>query len=330
MNNKIKVLILGLGNYGHSFAVSTLPKCSDYAELVAVVDQRKESWEGIPDNVAKYTDLMTAVDEAKPDLVINITPPDAHTSINEALLAKGVAIMCEKPIAGKYDDAERIHRIYNENGGFLMIGENYRYRKVFREAKRILNSGELGAIHHVEAQFRHYHPDYTQFYHGKLPHPLLTDVAVHHMDLARYISGQEPRQVFCREYPAKYTWYQDRPATAHIETEMTGEVIFNYRGTLASPVSTTDWNGSWEIECDKGVLQIHKGSVRIITENEEREYFVFNGDEDSRVQMLEEACTALKEGCKAETDLNDNYKSFMWIQSAIQSSESGKTIEIKE
>lgn len=330
MNDKIRVLILGLGNYGHSFATSVLPKCSEYAELAAVVDRREESFEGIPDNVGKYTDLMTAVDAEKPDLVINITPPDAHTTINESLLSKGVAIMCEKPIAGKREDAEHIHGVYNEKGGFIMIGENYRYRKVFREAKRILDSGELGAIHHVEAHFRHYHADYTMFYHGKLPHPLLTDVAVHHLDLARFISSQEPEKVYCREYPAHYTWYRDRPATAHIETVMSGGVIFNYRGTLASPVSTTDWNGDWEIECDKGVLKIFNGNIRITSEEGEREYFVFTGDEDSRVQMLEEACKALRENRKAETDLNDNYKSFMWVQSAIASSETGEWINIKE
>lgn len=330
MNDKIKVLILGLGKYGHSFAVSVLPKCNEYAELVAVVDRREESFEGIPENVGCYTDLVTAVDECKPDLVINITPPDAHTSINELLLSKGVSVMCEKPISGKREDAEKIHSIYSEKGGFLMIGENYRYRKVFREAKRILNSGELGNIHHVEAHFRHYHADYTQFYHGQLPHPLLTDVAVHHLDLARYISSQEPVKVYCREYSAPYTWYQHRPATAHIETEMTGGVICNYRGTLASPVTTTDWNGDWEIECDNGVLKIYNGNVKIITDEGEKEYFVHNGDEDSRVQMLEEACMALKEGRKAETDLNDNYKSFMWVQSAIASSESAEWVEIKE
>ena len=111
---------------------------------------------------------------------------------------------------------------------------------------------------------------------------------------------------------------------------MTGGVICNYRGTLASPVTTTDWNGDWEIECDKGVLKIYNGNVKIITEEDVKEYFVCNGDEDSRVQLLEEACMALKEGRKAETDLNDNYKSFMWIQSAIASSESGEWITVKE
>ena len=326
--DRIKVLVLGLGNYGHSWATSVLPECREYAKLVGVVERQKEKWQGIDEAVPKFEDLQEAVEETTPDLVINVTPPTMHYELSAFLLRKNIAVLCEKPIADSYENAVKLGCVLHETNGFLMIGENYRYHTVFREAKRILKTNDLGKIHQVQCCFRHYHPDYSMFYHGTLKHPLLEDVTIHHLDLARYLSDKEPLKVWCKEFGANYSWYADRPASAAIITEMTDGVLFQYSGTLASPVSATNWNGNWEIECDHGVLKIENDKILVMKEGEMKEISVAKEAEDSRIIMLREACLALQEKRKAETDYADNFKSFNWMQKAISSSQLQKWIVI--
>lgn len=326
--DKVRVLVLGLGNFGHSWADLAASDCDSYAELVAVVDKREETWQGIDENVPKYSDLDTAIEETKPELIINVTPPGLHNEINEKLLRGNIAVLCEKPVSDNYENAVKMRSVLDETGGFLMIGENYRYHLVFREARKILQNGELGNIHQVVCHFRHYHPDYSMFYHGALKHPLLTDVSIHHLDLARYLSGEEPINVWCREFAADYSWYKHRLASAFIVSDMTGNVVFHYEGTLAAPVSTTDWNGDWEIECDYGVLQIKDSNIFIHKEDKVQKIQIRMKEDDTRIVMLHEACKAIREGRRGETDYADNLKSFGWLEGAIKSSETHSMINI--
>ena len=262
--DRIKILVLGLGNFGHSWATWVVPSCSDCANLVGVVEKDTNKWQGIERNIPKFEELLVALEETKPDLVINVTPPNVHCELTSLILQNNIAVLCEKPIADSYENAVKMGNVLEETKGFLMIGENYRYHLVFREAKKLLQTNNLGKIHHIQCSFRHYHPDYSRFYHGALKHPLLEDVTIHHLDLARYLSDKEPLSVWCKEFAAGYSWYADRPASAVIVTEMTDNVIFHYNGTLASPVSSTDWNGNWEIECDYGVLKIENNKIILL------------------------------------------------------------------
>ncbi len=324
--DKVKVLLLGLGNFGRSWAISILPACGDFAQVVAIVDKQQEKWQGIEASIPKYQDLIKALEETKPELVINVTPPHLHCEINEMLLRRQVAVLCEKPLADSRENAVKMGNIIKETNGFLMISQNYRYHPLFREARRILQSKILGQIHRVQCYFCHYHPDASNSYHGKLEHPLLADVSIHHLDAARYLTGEEPLKVWCKEAAADYCWYGERQASAVLITEMTGHVVFRYDGTLASPVSTTDWNGNWEIECDYGVMQIKEGGIRLYRnagedERAEIEEIPVEGHEaDSRIAVLCEACTALREKRKGETDYTDNFKTFEWVENAILSS----------
>ena len=318
----IKILVLGLGNFGHSWASHVVPRCEG-AELIAAVDQRPERWKGVPEDVPKFASLAEALERVQPDLVVNATPPEAHLPINDELLRRGIPVLCEKPIADSLENARRMGEVLRETGGFLMIGENYRYHPVLRAAKELIASGELGGIHHVSCRFRHFHPDYSMFYHGALAHPLMEDVTVHHLDLGRFLSGQEPVRVWCKESPAPYAWYGNRPANASILTEMSGGALFHYEGTLASPESTTTWNGSWEIECDSGVAIIEDDRLFLLRGGVKQEIPVAAPAEDSRIPMLREACAALREHRLSESDFTDNLKTFRWMHAAIVSDAEG-------
>ena len=325
---RVRVLVLGLGNFGHSWATWVVPSCRDCADLVGVVEKDTNRWFGLGEEIPKFRQLSAALEETKPDLVINVTPPNAHCELTAMILRKNIAVLCEKPIADSYENAVTMGRVLAETNGFLTIGENYRYDPVIREAKRILQTADLGEIHHVQCSFRRCHPDYSRFYHGTLKHPLLEDVTIHHLDLARCLSGKEPVRVWCREFTAEYSWYGTRFAAADLVTEMTAGAVFHYSGTLASPVSSTGWNGDWEIECDNGLLKLENDRIFLHKGETVTEIPVAERTGDSRVILLRETCRALMEGRKGETDYADNFKSFNWMQKAVASSECGDWVQV--
>lgn len=333
--DKVRVVLLGLGNFGRSWAISILPKCEEFVQVVGIVDQDETKWVGIADAIPKYRDLESALKEARPELVINVTPPYLHYEINRMLLQNNVAVLCEKPLADTMENAYKTGEILKATDGFLMISQNYRYHPLFRRAGEMLRSGELGRIRQMKCHFSHYHPDASGSYHGKLEHPLLSDVAIHHMDLARYLCGENPIRVWCKEEEAPYCWYGRRPATATLVAEMTGDIFFRYDGSLAARVSTTDWNGDWEIVCEEGTMVISQGHIMLHTPTEDewnariQDIEIAGEEADSRVGALREACEAIREGRKGETDYADNVKTFTWVKSAIQSAETSQWVDVE-
>lgn len=323
---KVRTLLVGAGNFGESWARSVIPGCAEAAEFVGIVDRRPERLQQFRGIAPLYTDLRDALQAAKPELVVNVTPPDMHTPLNRLLLKSGVAVLCEKPLADSDENADGILAIAEKTGGFLMIGDNYRYLPVLRRLRGMI--GEYGAVRRVSCSFRRRHPDMSMLYHGRLAHPLLEDVTIHHLDVARYLTGEEPVNVWCREYAAPHSWYGQRPASAVIVSDMTGGVCFTYEGTLAAPATVTDWNGVWEIECGPAVLQLRGSEIRVVTQEGVQVVGGFDPKEDSRIQELLEACEALRAGRRGETDIADNIRSFRWMTGAIRSAEEGRTIRL--
>lgn len=328
MPKQLDVLLIGLGNFGLSWATHIIPHCREEARLCGVVDLREERWAQVDPAIPRFHTAEEALDHVRPDLVINVTPPDVHTPLNTLLLERSLPVLCEKPIANSLASAAQMAQVLQHTGGFLMIAENYRYHDIFRAVRALLESGQMGQLHRISCHFCHEHPDYSMFYHGRLAHPLLEDVTIHHLDVARYLSSQEPLNVWCREYPAPYCWYGQRPASAHILSDMTGGCVFDYNGTLAAPQSTTPWNGNWELQCDHGVVEIRDNRIYLHQQSQVQELPTACTSEDSRIPMLKEACRALLEGRPGETDFADNLHSFRWMHLAIQSAETGAVIPI--
>lgn len=327
---RTRVLLIGAGKFGRSWGKNVIPGCTQEAELVAVADRDEKCRDLFAGVVPVFSSVEEALAAIPVDLAVNVTQPEAHLAVNETLLRSGIPVLCEKPIAESMEDAITTANLLQKTGGFLMIAENYRYFPAFRVIRQLLQEGTWGRVHRLECHFRHDHPDYSQFYHGKLAHPLLSDVTVHHLDLARYLTGLEMERVFCTESPAPYSWYGQRPGSLNLIAEMQGGIVFSYDGTLASPLSTTDWNGHWEIECDEGVIGLRDGRLTARRKGEEAKIAEFDANADTRGLVLMEACRALQEHRRGETDFADNLKTFRWMTDAILSSEEGRWVNAGE
>jgi predicted dehydrogenase len=80
------------------------------------------------------------------DFVDIATPPCDHAAIAHAALARGLHVLCEKPLAtsahdahGMLDHALRAKRV-------LFPGHNYKHAPVIRAVREVLDSGRLGTV----------------------------------------------------------------------------------------------------------------------------------------------------------------------------------------
>lgn len=329
-NPAFGLLQIGCGNFGYSWTAGVLPQVPE-ARLVAVCDRNETALDKVPESVARYTDLAEALVAGGFDAVLNTTTPAAHLATTAACLAAGYPVLCEKPIGASLEEAQQLLALQRQYGLPVMIAENYRYNAPPRKVKEILSSGRLGAVHALECTFHHDHPDASHTYHGALSQPLIMDVTVHHLDLARYFSAMEPVDVSVTTFPAPYSWYGQRPATCVLTAHLGGGARLVYHGSLAEPCATTDWVGRWRIQCAKGVVTLDGCSITITEGDSQSVLDLSPSTWDCRDEVLREFMAALREGRPGLTDLSDNLHSFAFMCAAVQSAEQGGVqVQIKE
>lgn len=151
----INAAIVGLGWWGRNHV--TACQGSDRLTFTRAVDIA-------PDNVRDFCDeqdlsLTDSYDEvlADPDIdaVVLVTPHSMHADQIVAGAKAGKHVLTEKPFSLKKADGERAANAMKEAGLTLGIGHNYRYGPAVQEIKRIIDSGDLGEIHHIEANLSH-------------------------------------------------------------------------------------------------------------------------------------------------------------------------------
>ncbi len=144
----IRVAILGQGRSGRDIHGAHLSKDTERYRIVAVVDplperrQRAEAEYGC-DTYADYTELLGRQDL---DLIVNAAPSKFHVPITLALLEAGCNVLCEKPLASKAADVDRLIAASERSGKLLAIFQQSRFAPYFRKVREVIDSGVLGDI----------------------------------------------------------------------------------------------------------------------------------------------------------------------------------------
>jgi predicted dehydrogenase len=87
------------------------------------------------------------------DLVYIATPHTEHAANAMLVLEGGKGVLCEKPFTMNRPEAEKVVALARAKKLFLMEAMWSRYMPALAEVKRIIASGEIGAVHQVTADF---------------------------------------------------------------------------------------------------------------------------------------------------------------------------------
>src|SRR5688500_1806251 len=185
--------IIGPGKIAEKFGEALL-NCPN-TELWAVASRDKERARlfAIKYNASKYYDQYEdLVNDEEIDVVYVATPHTFHRSHALLCLEKKKAVLCEKPLSVNYQSALEMITVAKENKVFLMEAMWTRFLPAIREVIRLIESGEIGKVVFIRADFGFSFPDdkESRIYNMKLGGGSLLDIGVYPLFLALYLLGE--------------------------------------------------------------------------------------------------------------------------------------------
>ena len=97
------------------------------------------------------TDWEAALEEI--DVLYNLGPNFLHVEPTIEALERGVNVFTEKPLAPGVEGARRVAEAAADSEAMGGVAFNFRYVPAIQYAKRVIDRGELGEIHHVRGRY---------------------------------------------------------------------------------------------------------------------------------------------------------------------------------
>ena len=185
----IGVAFLGVGRMGETHLRNLVGLSG--VRVVAVADPNREAAErgkAISNAEVALTDIEKAISHPGVDAVVIVTPTETHARLIELAVTADKAVFSEKPIALDLAETNRVVRLAQERGALVQIGFMRRFDPGYARAKARIEAGELGKLETFRALSRDTYPPSLNFL--KSSGGLFLDMAVHDLDLARFLVGE--------------------------------------------------------------------------------------------------------------------------------------------
>lgn len=151
------------------------------------------------------------------DAVVIATPPQLHFPVASAFLARGIDVICEKPLCRDLEEALRLRALIVKHDRLFCLTHCYTGYPMVREARAMVASGAIGRIRLIEAELaagdpgvsvepedlgkRHWRFRASSMGKGAI----LGEVASHAHHIVSYVTGLDAEEV-----SAELTIFVDR------------------------------------------------------------------------------------------------------------------------
>lgn len=223
MNRKLKMGIVGGGQGSFIGRVHSIAACLDNrATLVAGAfsSNAERSKASAPDyDVAQERaypsyQAMFEAEAKKPvgeriDFVSIATPNHTHFEVAKAALEAGFHVVCDKPMTFDLAQADELAKLVDKSKSVFALTHNYTGYPLIRQAREMIQSGELGEIQAVRSSYiqgwlRTRLEDQDQKQAAWRTDPKQSgvagcfgDIATHAYNLGRFMTGLLPSEISC-------------------------------------------------------------------------------------------------------------------------------------
>jgi predicted dehydrogenase len=335
---KLRLIFAGVGGMGVAWRNNALLESPDF-DVVALVDILDKPLEeaGPALNVPRerwFKSLETAIDATEADAVLTVTPPAVHVEHARLAFARGLHVLTEKPIADSLENARRMVRWARDAGRQLSIAQNYRYTNenlVFAELMRSKPVGDLG---HGHLDF-YIAADFTGTFRQTMEFPLLVDMAIHHLDLIRAVTGRNIVKVTAISFNPAWSWYVHDSGLKML-LELEGGIPFSYSGDWSGRGRQTGWSGSWRLQCAEGSIHLDGDAVSIERcerwgKNPTRQALdipQLPREQVGQARLLRDFAAAIRANHPSPTSGEDNLWSFAAVMAGVMSAPLRRSIDV--
>lgn len=223
LNRKLKMGIVGGGQGSFIGRVHSIAACLDNrATLVAGAfssnaERSKASapeYDVSQERAYPSYQAMFDAESKKPigeriDFVSVATPNHTHFAISKAALEAGFHVVCDKPMTFDLAQAEELAKIVDQSKSIFALSHNYTGYPLVRQAREMIQSGELGEIQAVRSSYiqgwlRTRLEDQDQKQAAWRTDPKQSgvagcfgDIATHAYNLGRFMTGLLPAEISC-------------------------------------------------------------------------------------------------------------------------------------
>jgi len=227
----VRVGLIGFGLAGQAFHAPMIRGVAGM-ELACILerhtDNAKKSYPGV--RVARTLDEMMS--DKTIGLIAVATPNDTHFSYTKACLEADRDVVVDKPFTPTMREAEQLVQLAAKRGRLLTVYQDRRYDGAFQTLRKLVASGELGAVAEYEARFDRFRIESKPgAWREKADFPaagVLWDLGPHLIDGALVLFG-EPESIWA-------TAFCQRP-TATIDDAFDVQMIYpRLRATLRARI----------------------------------------------------------------------------------------------
>ena len=186
--------LLGAGFIGSVHAANlALHPSVDFA-LVYDIDPGRACALAARYGASATTDLQQVFDSNTVDAVLIASSTDTHADHLRRGGDAGVAVFCEKPIDLDLQRAIDAVAYASARSTRVMVDFNRRFDRDYAELKRVVEAGEVGDVELIQLSTRG--PAMPPLEYIAVSGGQMRDQTIHFFDLARWISGLDPVEVF--------------------------------------------------------------------------------------------------------------------------------------
>jgi predicted dehydrogenase len=246
-------------------------------------------------------------------------------------MEKGLDVLCEKPMAESIEDARRMHATAQRLNRVLMVHNQLRWYAPYYHARRLVQEGAIGDLHSLAMDMYVYSEAFFVGYRSRLPHAILQDLAIHHLDMIRYLTGQDGRTILVRDWKTTEDGAESPTTTsAFALLEMSANVKVSYRTTNRALLDPTGYLPRAVLTGTRGVLKITDAALTMQT------FAGMKGSQPEETIRPEPAprnawgafADSIRTREPSLTASGDNIKSLLLMLAAIRSAETGAVVNV--
>ncbi len=186
----LRVAVIGVGSMGrnHARVYWELPD----VELVGVADADPALAESVARKFGTrgYSDYHKLLDEAQPQAITLAVPTSLHRDIALEIIRRNIHLLIEKPIAFSIEEGQEIIETAHSAGIKLMVGHIERFNPAVMALQQRIAAGDLGRVIQLDARRQGPFPSRVSDV------GVVIDLAVHDIDIMRYVTGQEVQRLY--------------------------------------------------------------------------------------------------------------------------------------
>ena len=342
MKAMLKGALIGCG-YIANYQMEAWKKIPE-VDMVAVCDLVEEKAREMAAKFGvgqTYIDYRKLLDETTPDFVDIATRPASHFELTRAAAERGIAVLCQKPLAPSLDEAQEMVETCQKHAVPFMVNENWRFRPWFREIRRLLDEGEVGSPYFARFIRRNQRtlpePRFeNQPYFIEMERFVIYESCIHYIDTMRFLLG-EVESVYCQ--------------IKKIGPKQAGEdfavIILNFKPNEAGekPLGLVDSNwcslpeyeyslaDDFRLEGSEGTIVVAEDGIVQVLRNDGQKYSKETLDAPAGYKESFRAAQAhfahsLLQGTEFETSGRDNLKTLSSVFAAYESAEKKQLISL--